>query len=105
MIKRIYFQFIAKGLLKIALQQSGEASTMTSLVLSHLMNGVVDSVEASYLRVLGDTELILASTSLCGSTLLQIRLGVPNALTQQLSKLGSMLSLLETPSGLPSPIL
>ena len=69
---------------------------MTGLVLRHLVHGVVDSIEASHLRILGNTELILASTSLCSSALLQIRLCIPYALTQQLSKLGSMLSLLES---------
>ena len=68
---------------------------MTSLVFRHLMHGVVDSIETGSLRILGDTELILASTSLGSSALLQIRLGIPYALTQQLSKLGSVLSLLE----------
>ena len=68
---------------------------MTSLVLRHLMHSVVDRIEASHLCVLSDTELILASTSLGSSALLQIRLGIPYALTQQLSKLGSVLSLLE----------
>ena len=59
---------------------------MTSLVLSHLVNGVVDSVETSSLSVLGNAELILASTSLSSSALLQIGLGVPYYLAQQLSK-------------------
>ena len=68
---------------------------MTSLVLRHLMHSVVDRIEASHLCVLGNTELILASTSLGSSALLQIRLGIPYALAQQLSKLGSVLSLLE----------
>ena len=68
---------------------------MTGLVLRHLMHSVVDRIEASHLCVLSDTELILASTSLGSSALLQIRLGIPYALAQQLSKLGSVLSLLE----------
>ena len=59
---------------------------MTSLVLSHLMNSVVDSIEASSLGILSDAELIFASTSLSSSTLLQVSLGVPYALAQQLSK-------------------
>ena len=60
---------------------------MTSLVLSHLVNGVVNSVETSSLGVLGNAELILASTSLSSSALLQIGLSIPNALAQELSKL------------------
>ena len=69
---------------------------MTGLVLCHLMHGVMNSIKASHLGILGDTELILASTSLCSSALLQIRLRIPYALTQQLSKLSSVLSLLES---------
>ena len=68
---------------------------MTSLVLRHLMHSVVDRIEASHLCVLSDTELILASTSLGSSALLQIRLGVPYNLAQQLSETRSMVSLLE----------
>ena len=86
MIKRILFHFIAFLLSKVSLQQSCETGTMTSLVLCHLVNGVVDSVETGSLGVLGDTELILASTSLSSGALLQIRLGVPYDLAQQLSK-------------------
>ena len=80
MIKRILFRFIVCLLAEIALQQSGEASTMTSLVLGHLVHCVVNSVEASHLGVLGDTELVLAGTCLCGSALLQVGLRIPYAL-------------------------
>ena len=66
---------------------------MTGLVLGHLVNGVVDSIETSGLGVLGNTELILAGTSLSGSTLLQVRLRIPYALTQQLSKTAGVISL------------
>ena len=59
---------------------------MAGLILSHFVNCIVDGIEASSLGVLSDAELILASTSLSGSTLLQIGLGIPYALTQQLSK-------------------
>ena len=70
---------------------------MTGLVLSHLMNGVVDSIETSSFGILGNAELILASTSLCSSTLLQIGLGIgPYNLAQQLSETRSMVGLLES---------
>ena len=75
--------FIVSLLAEIALQQSCEACTMTGLVLGHLMNGVVDSVETSGLGILGNTELILAGTSLSSGALLKVRLGIPYALTQQ----------------------
>ena len=82
MIKRILFHFIAFLLSKVSLQQSCEACTMTRLVLCHLVNSIVDSIETSSLGVLGNTELILASTCLSSSTLLQVGLGIPYALSQ-----------------------
>ena len=69
--------------LEIALEQACKAGTMTGLVLGHLMNGVVDSIETSGLGILGNTELILAGTSLSSGALLKVRLGIPYALTQQ----------------------
>ena len=68
---------------------------MTGLVLGHLMNGVVDSIETSGLGILGNTELILAGTSLSSGALLEIGLGVPYALTQQLSETRGVIGLLE----------
>ena len=69
---------------------------MASFVLGHLMNGVVDCIETCSLSILGNTELILAGTSLCCGTLLEISLRIPYTLTQQLSKLRSVLSLFES---------
>ena len=80
---------------EIALQQTSEAGTVTSLVLSHLVNGIVDCVETGSLGVLGNAELVLASTSFSSGTLLQIGLGVPNALAQQLSETAGVVCLLE----------
>ena len=69
---------------------------MTGLILGHLVNGVVDSIETCSLGVLGDTELVLAGTSLSGSALLKIGLGIPHALTEQFCKTRSMVGLLES---------
>ena len=69
-IKRISFGFIAFLLAEIALQQTSKACTVASLVLSHFVNGVVDGIEAGSLGVLGNAELVFASTSLSSSTLL-----------------------------------
>ena len=74
-----YYQSVIL-LAEIALQQTSKTGTMTGLVLSHLVNGVVDSIETCSLSVLGNTELILTSTSLSSSTLLQIGLRIPYAL-------------------------
>jgi len=83
-------------LLKVALQQTGEASTVTGLVLGHFMNGVVNGIEAGSLGILGNTELVLAGTSLSSSTLFQIGLRIPYNLTQQLCKTTGVVSLLES---------
>ena len=68
-------------LLKVALQQSGKPGTVTSLILGHLVNGVMNSIEAGSLGVLGNAELVFTSTSLSSSTLLQIGLRIPYTLT------------------------
>ena len=69
---------------------------MTSLILGHFMNRVVDGIKAGSLGILGNAELILACTSLSSSTLLQVGLGIPNALTQELSKTTGMVGLLKS---------
>ena len=81
---------------EIALQQSGKASTVASLVLGHFVNGVVDGIESGSLGVLGNTELVLAGSGLSGSTLLEVGLGVPNALAEQLGKAAGVVGLFES---------
>ena len=68
---------------------------MTGLVLSHFVYGVVDGIETGSLGVLGNTELILASTCLGSSTLLKVGLGVPYNLAQQFSETRGVVGLLE----------
>ena len=89
-----YYQSVIL-LAEVALQQTSEAGTMTGLVLGHFVYGVVDGIETGSLGVLGNTELILASTSLGSSTLLKIGLGVPYNLAQQLSETRGVVGLLE----------
>ena len=50
-------------LAEIALQQTGEAGTVTGLVLGHLVDGVVDGIEAGSLGVLGQMEAFQAVTA------------------------------------------
>ena len=69
---------------------------MTGLVLSHFVYGVVDGIETGSLGVLGNTELILASTCLGSSTLLKVGLGVPYNLAQQFSETRGVVGLLES---------
>ena len=79
--------------LEITVEEAFEALAMTSLVLGHLVNGVVDGIPALGLGVLGNAELILAGTSLSIHALLEVGLGVPDYVAEKFSKLGSMLSL------------
>lgn len=66
---------------------------MTGLVLSHLVNGVVDGVEVGLLGVDGDAHLVGVGAGLCHHALLKVGLGVPYHVAEELGKLGSMLSL------------
>ena len=97
-MKRCTLLFLPLGLpillFEIAVIQALEALTVASLILTHLMNSVMDSVEVQLLSQRSDTLLILACTSLSLHTLLQVGLCVPNNLTDQLSELSGMLSLL-----------
>lgn len=80
-------------LAEIAVVKTGKALTVASLILSHLMNCVVDSVKVLSLSVLSDTHLVSICTSLCVHTLLKVSLGIPYHVAEELSKLSSMLSL------------
>ena len=66
---------------------------MTSLVASHLVNGVVNGVKVLSLSKLSDAELILASSCFSVHSLLKVSLSVPHHFTEQLGKLSGMLSL------------
>ena len=79
--------------LEVSVVQSFETSTMTSFVTSHFMNSIMDSIEVQLLSTLSDTGLVCASTAFSVHTFLQVGLGVPYAVTQQLSELGSVFSL------------
>jgi len=68
---------------------------VTSLVLSHLVNGVVDSVEIELFSTLSDAELVLSSTSLSQHSLLYVGLRVPNNPAKEFSELSAMVSLLK----------
>ena len=68
---------------------------MTSLVLAHLVNCIVDSVKILLFCKSSDSLLVLACTLLSKHSLFNVCLGVPNALAEKLCKSCSMLSLFE----------
>src|SRR5699024_4896833 len=79
---------------EISLQQAFESLAVTSLVASHLVNGVMDSVEVGTLRRLGKVELAGARAVLGLHTHLEVLLGgIGHNFAQELGKLRGMLSL------------
>ena len=66
---------------------------MTSLILTHLVNCVMDCIEVLLLCKLCDAELVLACSLLSEHSLLYVSLGVPYYLAKKLSELCRMLSL------------
>ncbi len=85
-------------LLEVTVVETLETLAVASLILAHLMNGVMDSVEVQLLSESRDTFLVFASTVLSCNSLLKIGLGIPDALTEELCELGGMLSLFESVS-------
>ena len=67
---------------------------MACLILAHLMNSVMDSIEVLLLSESCDPHLVLACSLLSKHSLLNVGLGVPYALSEELSELSCMLSLL-----------
>lgn len=63
-------------LLEVSLVETSEACCMTSLVLSHLVNSVMDSIRALLLSQLSNAELVLTSTLLGSNASLEVALGV-----------------------------
>ena len=64
---------------------------MASLVLGHLMNGVVRGIHIGFLGIACDAELVFAGTALSSDASLEIALRIAQHVTQQFSELGSML--------------
>lgn len=85
----------AAGLGKVALQQALEGLAVTSLVASHLVDGVVDGIEVGSLGTLGEIGLTSGGAILGLNAHLEVLLGgVGHDLAQELSKLGGVLGLL-----------
>ena len=81
-------------LVEISLEKACETCAVASLVLCHLVNGIVDSVIAKLLSPLCKLELAFASALLCRCAELKVLLrGVGNNFAEKLCKLGCMVSL------------
>lgn len=84
---------ISRLFLEISVVESLESGAVACLVLAHLVYGVVDCVKVVLLCEPCDAEFVFACAVLCIHPLLDIGLGVPYALSEELSKFCSMLSL------------
>ena len=80
---------------EIALQQAQEALAMASFVLCHFVNSVVDGIQIGSLGSLGNVQFASSGATFSLGTLLQVGLGVPYHVTNQLAELGSMLGLFQ----------
>jgi len=81
---------------EVALEEAFEALAVACLVLSHLMHGVVDSIEVESLSLLGNFHLTCAGTSLGFHALLEVCLGVPNTFANQFGETAGVVSLFES---------
>ena len=82
------------SLLEVSVEQSLKCLSVARLILSHLVNGVVDSVKVVLLCHLGEVELALSSAVLSGGTLGEILLGGRgNYLSEHFSELSGVLCL------------
>ena len=80
------------GLAEVALQQASEGLAVAGLVTSHLVDGVVDGVQASGLGALGEVELAGGGAVLGLDAHLEVLLGGGgHDLAQELGELGSVL--------------
>ena len=87
-------EIVVKILLEIPLQQALECLAVTGLVPGHLVNGVMDSVQAQLLGLLGNGHLAGSGAVLSVYTHLKILLGgVGDNLAQQLGELSGVLCL------------
>ena len=69
---------------------------MTSLVLSHLMNGIVNGVKAELFGTCSYRKLAFASSALRFRTLLDIGLGIPYHFPKKFRELGCVLGFLKS---------
>ena len=85
--------FYVRILLEVSVVESLESSSVTSLILAHLVYCIVDSIKVLLLCESCDSLLVLACALLSEHSLLYICLGIPYALTEELSELSCVLSL------------
>ena len=68
---------------------------MAGFVFCHFVDCVVDGVIAQFLGLGGNCELALAGAGLCHHPLVEVGLGVPDNLSEELCELGGVLGLFE----------
>ncbi len=80
-------------LLEVSVVEALEAGAVAGFILAHFVNCVVDGVEVLLLCEGCDSLLVLACALLGEHSLLNVGLGVPYALAEELSELCCVLSL------------
>ena len=80
---------------EVTLVESLESLTVASLVLGHLVNRVMDGIQVQGLGLLGNIHLAGASSAFGFHTLLEVGLGIPDALANQLCKTAGVIGLLK----------
>ena len=83
-------------LTEVAAEEAFKAAAVTGFVLSHFMNGVMDSVEVELLGTGCDTHLVGTCAGLGVHALFEIGLGVPHHVAEKFGKLGCVVGLLES---------
>ena len=87
---------MAKGLGKISLKEALETTAMPGLILAHLMDGIVNSIEIELLGKGSKLFFTRAGAMLRSGAHLNVLLGVsPDNLAEQFGKLGGMLRLFQ----------
>ena len=78
---------------EITLEQTCEATAMTSLILGHFMNSVMDGIKIRLLGIGSDAHLVGIGTGFGHHAFFKVGLGVPHAVSEQFGELRCMFSL------------
>ena len=76
--------------LEVAVVESFETFSVTSFVASHFVNGVVDGIEVEFFCTFCDACFVFAGTGFSVHALFEVGFGVPNDVTEEFGKLGSV---------------
>lgn len=88
--------YLEKRLLfEITVVEALESFTVTCLVLSHLVDCVVDGVEVAFLGVACDAHFVFAGSAFGDHTFLEVGLGVPDDFSEEFGEFGAVFGFFE----------